>query len=157
MINLQDWLNINEQNFLKISDILALGNEETIKVLCIDRNFYDCISKTPTENAIPAEDFFKDNYNVEYKQDHDLHGKIKFIGLDEEFRPFNFHLNFDNKSWYPLQDNGILPEEDIDGIMDFSNIALDFREYPTDTLIGWRGPMIKWEYVKNSPLIYWED
>ena len=43
MTNLQDWLDMNSENYLTINDVISLENEQVIKVLCIDRNFYDLL------------------------------------------------------------------------------------------------------------------
>ena len=157
MTNLQDWLDMNSENYLTINDVISLENEQVIKVLCIDRNFYDVLPENllEPEDAIAPEQFFQDNYIAEYRHGYDLHGELRMLNVSDEWNPFNFHLNYGEDSWYPLGDNGSLPEVDPQGFCDFTGINLDYHEYPTETLIGWRGPMLKWEYIENSGPIYW--
>ena len=160
MTSLENWLDMNSQNYLTINDVTSLDNGEIIKVLCIDRNFYDCLPSNMNgpEDAMPPEQFFENNYIAEYRHGYDLHGELLMNCHDDgDWYPFNFHINYAEDSWYPLGDNGVLPNQDPQGFADFTGVILDYRDYPAGTLIGWRGPMIKWEYVENSDNIYWND
>ena len=158
MTSLEEWIDMNRQKFITIHNITTLEPGQTIKLLCIDRNFYDClpVNVYSPDSAMDPESFFQNNYIAEYRHGSDLHVDL-MMNCDNEWSPFNFHLNYRDHSWYPLNNDGILPYEDPQGFADFSGVQLDYRDYPAGTLVGWRGPMIEWKHVENSDNIYWDE
>lgn len=156
-LTLEEWLDLMKDKYLKISDISNLKTGESIKLLCIDRNFYDCIDMSG-KIKLP-EDFFKSNYIIKYIQNNGLHGKANFNCDDEnEWNNFNFHINYAPECWYPLNNKGLLPKKDPQGFSIFTdNTIRDWREYPIDTLIGWRGEMLKWDDVITAPPLYYNE
>lgn len=60
--------------------------------------------------------------------------------------PFTFDIEYKKDNWYPLV-NGYLPEKDS---------QKHWSEFPKNTHIGARGPMIKWKDLVKLPNIHYE-
>ena len=153
--NIENWLEFMSPDYLKIKDIVKMepGQKETF--LCIDRNFYELIYSNETGKIYTPGEFFKSNYIIEYTHDYNLHGTAVWIDKDISSEPFNFHINYYKQNWYPLDNNGYLPSNDPQGFVSFEPQRKKYWEdFPNNTLIGWRGPMINWKHVLNSPNIY---
>jgi hypothetical protein len=157
-IPINKWVDKMKPNYLKISDIESLRKGEKLKLLCIDRNFYDLCDNsmvyTETNPEIPIKPtlFCKNNYIIDYIHCENIQGESHWKGIDTkyEYSAFNFHLNYFSHYWYPLDNNGFLPKKDPDGMMNFKDIELNYKNYDKSTLIGWRGPMLKWSDVEAS-------
>ena len=78
----------------------------------------------------------------------------------------SFHLNVEhlNTNWTWV---AIDPEDGkvhiTDNIFDegkehnnWKPIHIHFDEFPKNTRVGWRGPVMLWEKVKNMPQIFWK-
>jgi hypothetical protein len=77
--------------------------------------------------------------------------------IDSTDANFEFHVEYKKNYWYPF-DNGKLPKADPQGVFIIpSDIPRDYREFPKNTCLGWRGPMLKWELVATQPEVYWRD
>ena len=103
-----------------------------------------------------------------------------------ELEDFNFEINYNKKQniWCTLTDKGKvdnisisnLHNKEYNGYKNLNqnqnqnqslnknqtqNITIykdkDWREFPRETLVGWRGPLLHWEDVINGPLIYYEE
>ena len=154
-IHINEWLNIMKHKYITIKDIEKLNEGECIKLLAIDRNFYDLIDNNEDGVSTPPEIFLQDNYIFEYTHNNGLNGTIRWI-KEERIDNFNFHINYNNYDWYPLNNEGKLPEDDPQGLFSFKDIKKNYREYPKDTLIGWRGPMLLWEDVINDNIMIYK-
>ncbi len=151
---IDNWLEFMSPDYLKIKDITKMdpGQKETF--LCIDRNFYDFIYLNEIGKIYTPGEFFIHNYIIEYTHKYGLHGNIQWIN-DDKIEPFNFDINYYKNYWYPLDKNGYLPSKDPQGFVSLEiQRAKYWEDFPNDTLIGWRGPMINWKYILNSPNIY---
>ena len=169
-VTLNKLLENKKDKHLNISDIEKMKSGDKIKLLCIDRNFYDLIDHNLNQPPSKPEDFFEFNYKIEYSHDKDLIGLSKWDyggeptsnsdsdnGHNDEI-PFTFDLNYKDESWYPLNSMGYLPEKDPQGYCNFKGVELNYKNYPTNTRIGWRGPMLKWNDVINGDdIVYTED
>ena len=69
---------------------------------------------------------------------------------------FEFHVEFSEYNWYPLR-NGSLPAEDEHGLFPLLDREVRWDEFPLDTHLWWRGPMVHWEDVENMPDIFWYE
>ena len=74
------------------------------------------------DNAIDPERFFQNNYIAEYRHGNGLHGEI-LMNCDIDWCPFNFHLNYRDQSWHPLDDDGFLPRESSQCFAEFSDFS----------------------------------
>ena len=158
VFNINFWLKSMNKMYLKIKDIENLKKGESIKLLCIDRNFYDIIQSNPINIPICPKEFFKNNYIIEYTHYEDLKGFGNWCNLDKPGTKsdFEFHIEYCKNHWYPLK-NGKLPESDPKGIaylLNNSFVKKNWKNYDKNTLIGWRGPMIPFKFIDNSIYIY---
>lgn len=153
-IHITKWLSNMKHKYITIKDIEKLNKGECIKLLAIDRNFYDLIDNNEDGIETPPEIFLQDNYIFEYTHNNGLNGMIRWI-KEEKINNFNFDINYNNYDWYPLNNEGELPEDDPQGLFSFKDIKKNYREYPKDTLIGWRGPMLLWkDIIDHDIMIY---
>lgn len=141
---------------LTIKDIESLKPKQSIKVLVLDRNFDEFCCKEETNKSsthYKPEHFFREN-TATYVHAQNMKGKLTFHGIDYT-RDFEFDVEYDKDCWYPLED-GCLPKEDEQKLAPFSfPEPKPYTDFPTTTRVGWRGPMILWEKVKELPDIYW--
>jgi len=145
VLSVGEWLELMRPKYLTIYDIQTLNDKDTIKLLCIDRNFYDLIG----DETLAPELFFKDNYKMNYTHKDYLNGTIYFDDDDDvnTGTPFEFHVNWNNR-WYPLHEGKLSMEgQSFLG----EEAPVEIENYPADTLIGWRGPVLLWEDVVSSP------
>jgi len=154
--SVDDWIKHMSSQFITINDIKKLQQNDKIKFLCLDRNVYDLCDWNSKGDIKNPELFFGNNYTFEYTHYENLKGSAKwnFQNDDENPVPFEFEIEYKQDHWYPLTD-GNLPEKDCQGFFKFpKNMKKDWKEYPPNTCIGWRGPMLLWNTVKNGPQIY---
>lgn len=144
---IDEWLDEMEPHFLTIQDVKNMEHGKETEYLCICRNFYDLMSYVKKKKALKPSELFKSNYKMFYKHDCDLKGEMKY-DKEDEYKKFEFHIEYKKKFWYPLKD-GKLPLEDPQKIFNLSSCKRDWTEYDNNTKVGWRGPMIKWEIVNG--------
>lgn len=164
--NYENWSEMTYDQSLTIADILNLKPGERIKVLVMDRNVWDiALDEKIRGKSLRPEDFFKSNWAI-YVHEKDLKGKLIFsfeiddlmnineIDLNDICQPnYEFDINYKTCSWYPLTD-GYLPASDPQGFSQFPwTEAKHWREFPTNTKVGWRGNMIMWSKLKDMPNI----
>ena len=157
------------KKWLTIGDINKLKKGEELMMLNFDRNIGDTIGNDKTIQTLKLYDpkyFFKNAW-VKYYHNKDLMGKIFYAwqtmddykNNSEENKPFKFTFDIEYKSnhWYPLDKNGYLPAKSAD----FGNILLDGKKkhwsnFPSNTRIGWRGPMVIWNKLDNLPKVFYD-
>jgi hypothetical protein len=153
ILDVEEFLRREESSYLTIADIVKMKPGETIEVLSIDRNFYDAIFENYTPTG--AKEFFKYNYiwliaksgdglDVKWKQSEN--------GCDcgmEEYEEREFHLNYKEGSWYPLE-GGKLPgrcDQNSNLRLTEDGESKHWSSYPETTKVGWRGPMLPYRCV----------
>lgn len=155
-LHINEWLKFMENKYLTIGDIINTKPDETIKLLCLDRNLGDLIDHNEKNKPTIPSIFFQKCYIINYIHKEELKGEIQWLTCDfsKEKEPFNFHINYSSGFWYPLDDYGMLPHVDPQGFVKFDeNTNRNWKKYSENTLIGWRGPMLRWIDVENSPLV----
>ena len=155
-LTIEEWLEHMSTKFLTIGDITDLSANQSLKILCIDHNFMDICKGRHQKlgKSTPAVDFVQKNYIINYIHLHDLTGLVSWnYDNFKEYSCFNFHLNYKQEYWSPLDGEGYLPDTDFQGFFNLDQVEKDYRQYPLNTKIGWRGPMIKWTDVIESPNI----
>jgi hypothetical protein len=151
-LEFESWLNFMEDRELTIADIEGMKPGESIEVIMLHRNLGDVVLDPrvhPFLELFEAKVFFKE-VRGKYTHVKDLHG-ILVDELGEE-GPFNFHLNYFGKLWYPLGDDGLLPVETGEACV--RNAIADYRRYPKTTKVGWRGPMLRVSDLDDAPMVY---
>lgn len=145
---------VSRNYHLTIKDILDLPIGQSIKIFCMDRNLYDfCIFKERINLKMSAEEFFSDGYIIKYKRIDGLIGMWKFLNLDNSYEQREFDLDL-GEFWYPLYNNSV-PENEFDDLFPMPEFfaGKHYNELPSNTRIGWRGPCMKLENLKNMPQI----
>jgi len=159
-LSIEEWLAFMKSKCITIDFITNLNQNQKVKLLCIDRNFYDLIENNQYGVYSP-EEFFAHNYIINYKHNHDLSGFANWnFDNNDEYSPFNFHLNYVNDSWYPLNNEGKLEFNEIEVKIfniDVQNIEKKWQEYSGNTLVGWRGEMLLWDDAIQSPKINFNE
>lgn len=152
-----NWIEKTRKYWLTINDIKKLKVNKKIKLLVLDRNVYDCKDKFKRGTLYKPEKFFVDNSAIYWKNTIvNLEGKIKHKWQDTDDEPydFEFEIEYKKNNWYPLK-NGILPATDEQGFSDLLGEDKSWIDFPKNTHIGWRGPMILWENLKKLEKIYY--
>ena len=91
---------------------------------------------------------------MEYTHNRNLKGHIKWLNFCSDEMDFEFHIEVLKNRWYPLI-NGKLPPFLNKIFKVDKNIETNLYNYDKNTNIGWRGPMLLWSDVLNSPMIYY--
>jgi hypothetical protein len=168
-IELNNWEEHIRDKCLTINDIKTLKKGDKITVLIMDRNLGDTVcGYNETDKLYDPKIFFREKIAI-YIHDHDLSGFIiwDFDLIDEDLNDlsnftsdevFEFDIEYKLHHWYPLKNNN-LPEFDSQGLVNFgSNSGKHYDEFPRETLIGWRGPMMLWDKLDDIDThVYWHD
>ena len=146
-IKLSKWLKFMKPYFATIQSISNMKKNQKKQFLCYDRNFLDLVGKEGK-----CKEIFKENYKLTYTHNKDLSGWIQFED-EKEKTPFEFHLNYMENAWFPLKDGRVPNSFEIilfQGPAGMEHIGRHFSSYPSETLVGWRGPLIPWDIVKKQ-------
>lgn len=135
-----------KENYLTIGDVKNFKCGDKEKFLCIDRNFYEFLYKNKGKREMSPADFFSNCYILKYTHINSVNG-IGLWNFSPIERHFIFEINYKKSCWYPLNSHGTLPNKDFEGC------KLSWNEYSDNTLLGWRGPMLRWSDVINGPNI----
>ena len=154
------WYDESRKHWITIDTIQKLKPGKKVKLLLLDRNVLDGVSKKFKAGKIySAAKYFNHNTAVFWKtDDQNLGGKLKYKWQEnskghQDPYDFEFDVEYTKGSWYPMCD-GVLPAVDPQGFAKLSGKAMKWTEFPKTTHIGWRGPMILWSNVKHLPKIY---
>ena len=90
-IHITEWLNNMKHKYITIKDIEKLNKGDYIKLLAIDRNFYDLIDNNEDGVETPPEIFLQDNYIFEYTHNNGLNGMIRWIKEEIKDNGCNHH------------------------------------------------------------------
>jgi hypothetical protein len=154
--HLEQWIKCTRKYHLTISDILKLEKGDQIRVVHLDRNILDtCEYHNKPSVITEPHNFFKQSIGI-YTHDENLKGWFKFI--EDSRQDFEFDVEYKKNHWYPLE-NGRLPDSNDNGICcSFGNKkGWSWRQFPLDTRIGWRGPMIEISKLEHCPKVYYAD
>ncbi len=158
-IEFSKWIDMAYDYRLKIKDVMNMKKGDTMSVLVLDRNVGDiAVSANPENVVIDPYQFFRYNFAT-YIHDNGLKGTMIYHWQDKDYGDdeFEFDIEYAPHSWYPLK-NGKLPKKDPQGGADFIYTReVSWTEFPIDTGIGWRGPMVRSQYLKYLPPIYASD
>jgi len=154
-LHINNWVEHMQNKFVTIKDIVNMKQNDTETFLCLDRNMYDLFNPHFNKGEIPAKQFFKENYIIDYIHNSNLNGLAFWKGISENYVPFYFQLNYKDNDWYPLDKNGYLPDSDPQEFVNLTGVNKYWKDYPETTLVGWRGEMINWKDVCNSPNVFY--
>lgn len=156
--SIDEWIKQTKPHHLRIKDIMNLQIGQKLEVYHLDRNLIDCVendSGLKPHITYPPERFLE-NSVATYTHNNELNGNIFFPEINQDME-FEFHIEFNKNHWYPLT-NGRLPLTDDQGFSDFGEKSgWHWSQFPLDTRIGWRGPMIVTSKIKMLPKVYYEN
>jgi len=125
-------------------------------VLMLDRNFGDTLDATATPNKPMRAATLLASSRATFTRTKDLQGQLvlHYKGEDIDISPFEFHVTVPN-GWFPLFD-GILPAKDEQGFTKLYDKPIRWQDMPSDTHVGFRGPMMPWSVVaKEKTKLFW--
>lgn len=155
-LELTQWIEHYRDKWLTIKDVKELPLNKKIKLLLLDRNIYDDKDHIKEAKLYKPTSFFKKNVAWYWKTDNNnLMGKIKYDWQKKTEEPFNFefHIEYDYNKWYPLKE-GILPAKDEQHMFTLLNKNKHISEFSEDTHLGYRGPIMMWNEIKELDKVY---
>lgn len=145
-INIDYFLSLEASNLhhlhLTIADIEKLKPGDILDAVVFDRNFYEYgILNLDNKRPYNPEEFLQS-----------IRIKIKYLGNYEWILYYDWaevndiiHINIEEYHsyyhWYPLNDLG--------------EFNMNIKEFPKDTRVGNRGPVMLWKDVKYLPKLYY--
>jgi len=161
---------------LTIQDILDLEPNESIDLVSLDRNDLDhldyaqyveggespydfldgqCIVFTKGSDKDSIRGTWNNGYFNRYELDEFKWKQYRDISEFERTNTF-LEINYDSNSWYPLNDDGKLPDQGVkqNWIAKGYRDGKSWTEFPTTTRLGWRGPAIPINRLKSLPNIH---
>ena len=160
------WIHVARRFFLRKEDIDSLEEGEKVRVICLDRNVGDTVCESnEAKKAYTVERFFRESMaTYTHGVNGGATGTIHFEqGQGDEAsdprQPFTFEVEYAQHSWYPLSKKGCLPVFDLQKQKLFKiNRRLHdgkkpkcWNRFEPTTLVGWRGPMLRVDRVKELP------
>lgn len=175
------WLSKLRPKFLTIQDIKNIPIGKSVELLLICRNFSDAYMQAVDSGVVAKpREFCKYAYQLTFtKTDHPsgiygtwlwhFSGSNQQQEFDREFEleitrcqcvdcPYYCDKPCGKFMWYPLEGGCMRISE---APLEYRMFKLDGREakpvdeYPTNTRIGWRGPMVFLEDIDSMPDVYW--
>lgn len=154
-----EWCEASRPYHLTIKDILELPVGKKIYIFTLDRNYMDLscdLIYNPINKPILPSQFFKRGYFWTFvKKEPGIQGEFIWI-RDESGRHGEFDIEYQPGEWYCLKDDR-LPAKDWQGIFDFKDKGgKHYADFPLETRLGWRGPMLLVEDMDKCPKVIWE-
>jgi hypothetical protein len=150
-IEMYTFINNCKSQHLTIADVKLLNIGDRLDVVIWDRNFEESWIWTNADNevAFPPDIFFLSNRHT-----------LTYIGNMTWNIHYPFGLNvihnieldvskLDNiMKWYPISD---------DGNIKFLRVFKHWTDFPDNTRVGWRGPIMLWDKLLTMPNVYMKD
>lgn len=151
-LEVSDWISHTKMYHLTINDIIDLKlGDQTIVVQLDQDNLFNCEDCNEPSIICEPTEFFQDVVGV-YTHEENLKGRFQSVDID---RDFEFDVEYKKNHWYPLTE-GRLPADDDDCVCAFGDkCGWHWNQFPIDTRIGWRGPMIETSKLQLCPKVYW--
>ena len=149
------WYNESRQHWLTIKDLLSLKSGTELDILLYHTNALDApMTYFKSDTSYTPKKFFKSERDTLVLSDEELMGHFKIY---EEYDPIPKYLEVEYKKdkWYPLVD-GFLPAKNEKG-KKLLGKKTHYTELPSETPVGFRGPMILWKELGNLPKIYFSE
>jgi hypothetical protein len=155
-LELQQWIQHYHDDWLTIKDVKEFPLNKKIKLLLLDRNIYDEKDVFVERKLYKPTTFFKKNYAWFWKTDNNnLKGKIIYEWQDKKEEPydFEFDIEYEKNNWYPLTD-GILQDKHKQKVVSVHKNK-HVSKFPENTPLGYRGPIIVWNKIKDMEKLYY--
>lgn len=154
-MEMYEFIESTKDKHLTISDIEKLKKGDKLKVVMWDRNFeeYWIWGHAYPNKKYPALKFFKRNiatltYVGNYQWD--IHFEFGQIVR----HPIHIDVSCCDTQWkwVPVKEGTIyITNETLE-----NNIDMHWNDFPKDTRVGWRGPMILTDHLKSKKVFYAE-
>ena len=154
--NVEEWIYDSKDKWLTIADITHLKKGQSLEVLMLDRNFGDTLDATTTPNKPMKATTLLASSRATFTRTKDLQGQLvlHYKKEDIDISPFEFHVAVP-EGWFPLFD-GVLPATDEQGFTKLYGKPIRWQDMPSDTHVGFRGPMMPWSVVsKEKKQLFW--
>lgn len=164
-MELYTWIKETKIYHLSIEDFLKWPIGEERKCIILDHNFEEgngIWDNHQSGHVMKAVDFFKFNVHTITKKDGwkwDIHFNYN------ETLEHPIHVCVENLStsctWAGLNDcdEVHIKNEMLDGCVPFpthrESFKINIRDFPKRNRIGWRGPIILYEYLEHLPDVYY--
>jgi hypothetical protein len=140
---------------LTIKDIERADVGTRFDCLLLHRNAYDVpCTIHPLYVMMNPTEFLGHESRVTFTKTGDMKGILEERGYERDEEVSVLHVEYSPHHWYPLDEDGYLPAEDIQGTWSLLGRKVHWSEFPKSTRVGFRGPMILWKDAMNLPDIY---
>jgi len=153
-----DWIKKTKPYHLILGEVLKLEIGDIVEVAMFDSNFeeYDIWNNIKPGEILPAPMFFKHNKStLIYKGN--LVWDIEYDFGETIEHPVHICTEgINSKSYFTKSENGnikIKSEAFTNGEKKYQ--IINCKNLSSQTRVGWRGPMIKWEHLSHLPPVYW--
>jgi len=171
-MEVSDFINNCKDKHLRISDVKQLQIGDNLDVVIWDRNYeeYWIWDNAKQNQHYDPQTFFKAN-RCTLKYLGDMKWNIT-MGWGETFEhPVHLDLsntpktnwnwmpiNFDERAYEPTNDGKVHITTEIgEKGDDWTEQHIHWTEFPDDTRVGWRGPIMRWSDLESQPNVYWNE
>ncbi len=165
MTELYKWIDDHRLFHLTIHDVMSLKPGQELDVAIFDRNMeeYGMWDNFRDREKYGPEEFFKNNRcTIKYKGDfiwdiqfswgetfeHPVHVNVQSLATNWNWIVLNTNDNTIHIKNEILSESESIPS-------DRTKVNLRLQDFPLRTRVGWRGPIMLWEHVKNKGKVYW--
>lgn len=169
VVKYEDWCDtdiVRNEEFT-LGNFLEMKVDDVRNFLFLDRNVFDIACENRQDGTeYPPQVFFDQNVH-RLKKTGIFEWEIYWSwDLAQECINRDIHLYHpEDKFWFPLDSEGYFNPVDELELLDLDPVRTEFwtqnrvhyTEFPPDTRIGWRGPLIPWEKVINLPPVLYTE
>ncbi len=167
-MEVHDWMEQCRNLHITVGDVRNLNVGDELTVVMWDGNYEEYkMWDIPENENRNAEDMFSENKaKLIYKSDSPPTWDIEYIW--EETIEHPVHVNVEHLrttwTWCALESDGYIhiTNECINADETLANNYPDYRpthihwdDFDDNIRAGWRGPMMKWEHLADTPAVYW--
>lgn len=145
---------------LTLGQVRAMKDGQEVPVLSVHRNL--CDEVYPSGGAVPrppqpAATFFADKRSLYIHAGGFMAGiQLPWDTEAKHTKPVPIELEFKPGFWHPLTEDGFIPGKAETGRRwkQLPDERRHWSDFPDETLVGWRGPMVHWERLGSLPPIF---
>lgn len=150
-VTYDEWHEKAYNECITLGELRLLQKGDILEFINLDRNFLDTLPAMRDNQTYDRDEIIRIHTDI-YTHNEDVSGTMVYHwDMKRDECKFRFEL-FTGKSWYPLsyQDEKYSL---VTGINDDGWIKkeVNLDQFPPDTKMGWRGPCVEVEKVKNFP------
>ncbi len=141
-----EWLEATIRYHISIRDILSVERNSSINLFCMDRSILKSrgVAHSPRKPSI----FFKDAHFVTFTKLEGIRGRWLFNSNPRTTYLQEFYVYIrETGEWAMLREDRVFHSREK------KYIGMHYSEFPDDTRIGWRGPMMLRKNMDNCPMV----